>query len=70
MDREEWMRSLMTECSTGFRMQHRIDAIAKMRRQCGVSQHDAVAALNAARDDFALACTLLPQVDYSDGFLS
>ena len=52
------MRSLMTP-----KMQRRIDNIEEVRRlRPTVSQHDAVSALNAARDDVSLACRLLPQV--------
>ncbi len=52
------MRSLMTP-----KMQRRIDNIEEVRRlRPTVSQHDAVRALNAARDDVSLACRLLPEV--------
>jgi hypothetical protein len=55
---EARMRSLMTP-----KMQRRIDNIEEVRRlRPTVSQHDAVSALNAARDDVSLACRLLPQV--------
>jgi histone H4 len=43
-------------------IQRRIANIKELRRRCGVSQSDAVQALNSAGDDVALACRLLPQV--------
>ena len=61
-DFPEWMAESLSPS-----MKLRLDAIQEVRRRCGVSQNDAVRALNSAgrgpgRENVALACQLVPQV--------